>query len=158
MPYKKPGHSRKTQHVPWRQQEDITPYPLSIHLKKQGYTPLWVKNQAVHDLCETVYGRRSKSDPEDARLIARLLYLREAIGQEYAFQTTQEGDLKYRSLRLLMELRWKQVQARRRTSNQLTQVLDVLFSELRLVFRKSTTSTTPLHLLERSPRLAFKKP
>lgn len=123
-------------------------------MKRRGYRVLWVKNQAVHDLRETVYGRRSKSDVEDARLIARLLYLRDAIGQEYAFQVAHEGELRYRNLRLLVELRWKQVQARRRASNQLMQVLDVLFPELRLVFRKSTTSSTPLQLLRRFPSAA----
>lgn len=128
--------------------------PLFHVLKQGGYNVLWVKNQAVHDLRETLYGRRSKTDAEDSRLIARLLYLREAIGQEYAFHTTAEGDLRYRSLRLLVELRWKQVQARRRASNQLMQVLDVLFPELRLVFLKSTTSSTPLHLLKRFPTVA----
>lgn len=61
------------------------------------------------------------------------------------------GALPYRNLRLLVELRWKQVQARRRASNQLMQVLDVLFPELRRVFRKSTVRPTPLHLLSRFP-------
>jgi hypothetical protein len=123
--------------------------PLFQALQRHGFEVIWVKNQAVHDLRETVYGRRSKTDAEDARLIARLLYLREAIGQEYAFQVAPGGTLPYRNLRLLVELRWKQVQARRRASNQLMQVLDVLFPELRRVFRKGTTRPTALHLLRR---------
>lgn len=128
--------------------------PIFQWLRRRGYAVLWVRNQAVHDLRETVYGRRSKSDVEDARLIARLLYLRDAIGQEYAFQVANEGELRYRNLRLLVELRWKQVQARRRASNQLMQVLDVLFPEMRLIFRKSTTLATPLHLLKRLPTVS----
>jgi len=125
--------------------------PIFQALRQRGFEVLWVKNQAVHDLRETLYGRRSKTDAEDARLIARLLYLREAVGQEYAFQVAHAGALPYRNLRLLVELRWKQVQARRRASNQLMQVLDVLFPELRRVFRKSTVRPTPLHLLSRFP-------
>ncbi|WP_423219242.1 IS110 family transposase [Thermaerobacter marianensis] len=123
--------------------------PIFQALKHHGFEVLWVKNQAVHDLRETLYGRRSKTDAEDARLIARLLYLREAIGQEYAFQVAHTGSAPYRNLRLLVELRWKQVQAHRRASNQLMQVLDVLFPEMRQIFRKGTTRPTPLHLLRR---------
>jgi transposase len=120
-------------------------------LRKRGYGALWVKNQAVHDQRETLYGRRSKSDVKDARLIARLLYLREVIGQEYAFLVQEEGDPRYKALRLLVGLRWKHVQERRRAGNQLMQILDVVFPELRLVFRKSTVSWAPLHLLKRFP-------
>lgn len=125
--------------------------PIFQALTRAGYTTLWLKNQAVHDLRETVYGRRSKTDAQDSRLIARLLYLRDAVGQEYAFHMASPGEAEYRNLRLLVELRWKQVQARRRASNQLTQVLDVLLPEMRLVFKKRTTLPTPLLLLERYP-------
>lgn len=93
-----------------------------------------MKKQAVHDLRETLCGRRPKTEAEDAGLSARLLYLREAFGQEYAFHVAHAGPLPYRNLH-----RWKQVQARRRGYNQRMQVLDVLFPGLRRVFRKSTT-------------------
>lgn len=125
--------------------------PIYAALRAHGYAVQWIKNPAVHDLRETVYGRRSKTDAEDARLIARLLYLQEAVGQEYAFHLVQSGDERYQYLRRLVDLRWKQVQARRRASNQLTQVLDVLFPEFRLIFRKSVTGPTALHLLRRFP-------
>ena len=128
--------------------------PLYATLRAQGYQVHWVKNPAVHDLRETVYGRRSKTEAEDARLIARLLFLQEAVGQEYAFHLVQPSDERYQYLRLLVDLRWKQVQARRRASNQLTPVLDVLFPEFRLVFRKSVTGPTALHLLRRFPTVA----
>lgn len=126
--------------------------PMFHALRARGYEVLWAKNQAVHDLRQTVYGRRPKTDQEDARLIARLLYLHDAVGQEYAFFVTREIDLRYRNLRVLVELRWKQIQARRRATSQLTQVLDVLFPELRLVFLKRTTSATPVATFDKAKR------
>jgi len=75
--------------------------PIFRALSERGYGVFSLKNQAVHDLREMVYGRRSKTDVEDARLIARLLYLREAIGQEYGFHVVHQGESRYRSVRLL---------------------------------------------------------
>ncbi len=107
----------------------------------------------MHDHRETVYSRRSKTDAEDGRLIARLLYLQETVGQDYAFHLVQPGEERYQDLRLLVDLRGKPVQARRRASHQLTQVLDGLFPEFRLLVRKSVTGPTALPRLRRFPTI-----
>lgn len=64
-------------------------YSRTVHafLAGLGVEVLWVKNQAVHDARAAAYGKRTKTDPIDARLIDRLLWLREAVGHEFAFAT-----------------------------------------------------------------------
>ena len=128
-------------------------YARTVHafLRSLGIEVLWVKNHAVHDARDAVYGKRTKTDPVDARLIARLLYLREAVGQEYAFATSYDQIGAYATLRLLVGNRWKLRQAQARAGNQLTQILDVVFPEIAEIFAKPTASDAALLLLERYP-------
>lgn len=128
-------------------------YARTVHayLAGLGLEVHWIKNNAVHDARDAVYGKKTKTDAADARLIARLLYLREAVGQEYAFTAGHDQVGVYATLRLLVNNRWKLRQAQARAGNQLTQILDVLFPELAEVFTKSLTSPAPLALLARYP-------
>jgi Transposase IS116/IS110/IS902 family len=84
-------------------------------------------------------------------LIARLLFLREAVGQEYAFTAGHDQIGVYATLRLLVNNRWKLRQAQARAGNQLTQIVDVIFPELAEVFTKSLTGDAVLALLARFP-------
>jgi transposase len=128
-------------------------YARTIHafLCGLGVEVHWVKNHAVHDARDAVYGKRTKTDPVDARLIARLLYLREAVGQEYAFSTNHDHVGAYATLRLLVGNRWKLRQAQARAGNQLTQILDVVFPEIAECFAKPAHSDAALRLLEQHP-------
>lgn len=128
-------------------------YARTVHayLASLGLEVHWIKNNAVHDARDAVYGKKTKTDAADARLIARLLYLREAVGQEYAFTAGHDQVGVYATLRLLVNNRWKLRQAQARAGNQLTQILDVLFPELAEVFTKSLASPAALALLARYP-------
>jgi transposase len=128
-------------------------YARTVHayLRGLGLPVHWVKNNAVHDARDAVYGKKTKTDPADARLIARLLFLREAVGQEYAFTAGHDQIGVYATLRLLVNNRWKLRQAQVRAGNQLTQILDVIFPELAEVFTKSVTADAVLALLARFP-------
>lgn len=128
-------------------------YARTVHafLRQQGLTVHWVKNNAVHDARDAVYGKKTKTDPADARLIARLLYLREAVGQEYAFSAGHDQIGVYATLRLLVNNRWKLRQAQARAGNQLTQIMDVIFPELSEVFTKTLAADSALALLARFP-------
>jgi transposase len=128
-------------------------YARTVHafLGSLGVEVHWVKNAAVHDARDAVYGRKTKTDPVDARLIARLLYLRDAVGQEYAFSTGYDQIGAYATLRLLVGNRWRLRQAQARAGNQLTQILDVVFPEMAEVFAKTASSDAALRLLDRYP-------
>jgi len=128
-------------------------YSRTIHafLQRLGADVLWLKNQAVHDTRDAVYGKRTKTDPVDARLIARLLWLRDTVGQEYAFATGHDQIGAYSTLRLLVSNRWRLKQAQRRTSNQLTQILDVIFPEFAEIFSRPASGIGPVRLLARYP-------
>lgn len=88
-------------------------YARTVHayLASLGLEVRWIKNNAVHDARDAVYGKKTKTDAADARLIARLLYLREAVGQEYAFTAGHNQIGVYATLRLLVNNRWKLRQA-----------------------------------------------
>lgn len=128
-------------------------YARTAHafLRSLGLDVHWMKNSAVHDARDAVYGKKTKTDPVDARLIARLLFLREAVGQEYAFTTGFEQVGAYATLRLLINNRWKIRQAQTRAGNQLTQVLDVLFPEIADCFAEPASSSAALRLLRQYP-------
>lgn len=128
-------------------------YSRTMHafLRGLGLQVQWVRNNAVHDARDAVYGKKTKTDQADSRLIARLLYLREAVGQEYAFTAGHDQVGIYATMRLLVGNRWKLRQAQARAGNQLTQILDVVFPELAEVFTKSLTSAAVLTLLDRYP-------
>ena len=128
-------------------------YSRTIHafLQRLGVDVLWLKNQAVHDVRDAVYGKRAKTDPVDARLIARLLWLRDTVGQEYAFATGHDQIGAYSTLRLLVANRWRLKQAQRRASNQLTQILDVIFPEFAELFSRPASGIAAVRLLARYP-------
>lgn len=128
-------------------------YARTVHafLRSLRLPVHWVKNNAVHDARDAVYGKKTKTDPADARLIARLLYLRDAVGQEYAFSAGHDQVGVYATLRLLVNNRWKLRQAQARAGNQPTQILDVIFPELAEVFTKTVTADAVLTLLDRFP-------
>jgi transposase len=128
-------------------------YARTAHafLRGLGLDVHWMKNSAVHDARDAVYGKRTKTDPVDARLIARLLFLREAVGQEYAFSTGFDQIGAYATLRLLVNNRWKIRQAQTRAGNQLTQVLDVLFPEIAECFSEPASSAAAWCLLGQYP-------
>jgi transposase len=128
-------------------------YARTVHafLRGLGLRVHWVRNNAVHDARDAVYGKKTKTDQADSRLIARLLYLREVIGQEYALTAGHDQVGIYSTMRLLVGNRWKLRQAQARAGNQLTQILDVIFPELAEVFTKSLASNAVLTLLDRYP-------
>jgi len=116
-----------------------------------GLDVQWMKNNAVHDARDAIYGKKTKTDPVDARLIARLLFLREAVGHEYALSTGFDQVGAYATLRLLVNNRWKIRQAQARAGNQLTQVLDVVFPEIADCFAEPASSSAVLALLRQYP-------
>ncbi len=112
----------------------------------------WVRMPRVHDVRDVMHGRRTKTDPVDARLIARLLYLREVVGQEYAFAT---GTTRWAPTPPCA--RWWATLAAPPSAgpsgNQLTQILDVVFPNWP---RCSSSRSAPTHaaMLERHPTSA----
>ena len=59
---------------------------LLSYLVSKGYQVLQVGNSAVKNYREKVFGSETKTDATDARLMARIGFLREALGEEFSIQ------------------------------------------------------------------------
>ncbi len=119
---------------------------VAAWLERHGYAVLWLQNTALHERRELLIGKQTKTDALDARLIARLVYEREAFGLRGGFlhQPPRSTD----ALRMLVRNRHKLVEQRTRYRLQLTAVEDVLFPELKDFFKTSITGTAARRLLE----------
>ncbi len=51
-----------------------------------GYAVLQVENKAVKDYREKIFGSETKTDDTDARLMARMGFLHEMVGEEFSIQ------------------------------------------------------------------------
>jgi transposase len=118
-------------------------------LMRGGYQLSWLQNAALHERRQLAIGKQTKTDALDARLIARLLYERDCLGNQRGFlhRAPRSAD----ALRLLVRNRTKLVEEQTRYRLQLTAILDVLFPELKGFFRGSITGQVVRHLLEAYP-------
>jgi hypothetical protein len=78
-------------------------------LETYGYQVDWLQNWAVHERRQLILGKQTKTDALDARLIARLLYERERLGQSRAFMHPAKPGTE--SLRMLVRNRFKLVKS-----------------------------------------------
>lgn len=62
---------------------------LLAYLLGQGYKALQVENKAVKDYREKIFGSETKTDDADARLMARMGFLHEMVGEEFSIQPVQ---------------------------------------------------------------------
>ena len=124
---------------------------LLSFLLSQRYAVLQVDNRAVKDYRDKVLGSETKTDATDARLMARMGYLHEVVGEEFTIQPIHLADPDEAALRVMVrDLAKLQTEITRRY-NQLQQVVAVLFPELKTFFIKSTAGPTVRALLERYP-------
>ena len=57
-----------------------------LYLLGKGYRVLQVENRAVKDYREKIFGSETKTDDTDARLMARMGFLHELVGEEFSIQ------------------------------------------------------------------------
>jgi transposase len=55
-----------------------------LYLLGKGYRVLQVENRAVKDYREKIFGSETKTDDTDARLMARMGFLHELVGEEFS--------------------------------------------------------------------------
>lgn len=124
---------------------------LLTFLIDRGYRVLQVENKAVKDYREKIFGSETKTDDVDARLMARMGFLNETVGEEFSIQPVRVSE-PGTSVLLLMSTDYikinKEITRRR---NQLEQILAMTFPELKSFFIDGTSRPTPRALLERYP-------
>lgn len=123
--------------------------PVAAWLERHGYRVQWLQNWAVHDRRHLLIGKQAKTDALDARLIARLVYERDCLGMVGGFITNAPKETY--ALRMLVRNRSKLSDLQRRYRLQLGAIEDMLFPELKQLFRTSTTGPTTRVLVEHFP-------
>ena len=124
---------------------------LILYLLGKGYRVVQVENRAVKDYREKVFGSETKADETDARLMARMGFLHELVGEEFSIRPVHLTNPDAAALKVMVgDLGTLQKEITRRR-NQLQQITAATFPELKTFFRDSTASPTARALLASFP-------
>ncbi len=124
---------------------------LILYLLGKGYRILQVDNRTVKEYREKVFGLETKTDDVDARLMARMGFLHEMVGEEFSIQPVYLVDGDAAALRVMVRDLEKLTREITRRRNQLQQIAAATFPEFKTFFRGSTASFAARALLARFP-------
>jgi transposase len=119
-----------------------------LYLLGKGYRVLQIDNRAVKDYREKIFGSATKTDETDARLMARMGFLHELVGEEFSIQPVLLMNPDAAALRGMVHDLAKLQKEITRRRNQLQQMAAVTFPELKTFFKGSTAGPAARVLLE----------
>ena len=122
----------------WSQRRVLRASARSSYLLGKGYRVVQVENRAVKDYREKVFGGETKADEVDARLMARMGFLHELVGEEFSIRPVHLTNPDAAALKVMvgdLSVLQKEITRRR---NQLQQITAATFPELKTFFRDST--------------------
>ncbi len=119
-----------------------------LYLLSKGYRVLQVENRAVKDYREKIFGSETKTDDTDARLMARMGFLHELVGEEFSIQPVLLMNPDAAALRGMVHDLAKLQKEITRRRNQLQQMAALTFPELKTFFKGSTAAPAARALLE----------
>lgn len=117
------------------------------YLQERGYPMLWVDNAVVKDMREKIYRRVPKTDELDARVMARIAYLHEAVGEEFMLRPMVLAESDDNDLLALCRDYWQLSVLINRARNQFSQLMAVVFPELKEFFTSSVSTVAPVSLM-----------
>lgn len=128
-------------------------YGATLHryLLDQGYEMWLVENHTTQTMREKIFGSLPKTDEMDARVMARICYLHEAVGEEFALRPLRLMSPDDRELLALCRESWKLKQTLTGYKNHFTQLMAVVFPELKTFFTKSVSTVAPVTLIAAYP-------
>ncbi len=128
-------------------------YALNVlmYLLNEGYTVFQVENRAVKDYREKTFGSETKTDDTDVRLMARMGFLHEVVGEEFSIQPVHLANPDYAAVRDMVHDYVKLRKEITRRLNQLQRVAALTFPELKTFFKSSTSAPSARRLLDRFP-------
>jgi transposase len=124
---------------------------LQIYLTMKGYCLLQVENSAVKEYRENIYGSETKTDDTDARIMARMGFLHEWVGEEFSIQSVHIASPDESLIRLMSRDLMKLKKEINRRKNQLHQVLAFTFPELKTFFKHAITGPSARALIRKYP-------
>jgi transposase len=122
-----------------------------MYLIMKGYNLLQVENTAVKEYREDIYGSETKTDDTDARIMTRMGFLHEWVGEEFSIQPVHIASPDESVIRLMTRDLMKVGKEIKRRKNQLHQILAFTFPELKTFFKSDITGITARNLLKKYP-------
>ncbi len=124
---------------------------VSQYLLDGGYRLLLVDNGATRHMREKIFGALPKTDDMDARVMARMGYLHEMVGEEFSLQPLGLPAADEMELVALCRTNWKLNVMVCRLRNQFGQLVAMIFPELKVFFTSSVTTVAPVSLVRAYP-------
>ena len=117
------------------------------YLLDQGYDMNLVENAMTRHIREKIFPGIPKTDEMEARVMARMGYLHEAVGEEFTLRPLELADPEDGDLLALCRDSWKLSAMITRARNQFTQLMAVTFPELKTFFTSSVSTVGPVSLI-----------
>lgn len=121
------------------------------HLLSRGYAMWMVENTATRDMRLKLMPNLPKTDEMEARIMARMGYLHEAVGEEFTLRPLKLASADDAELLALCRDQWKLNSMVCRARNQLAQLMAVVFPELKTFFTDSVSTPVPVALIAAYP-------
>ena len=124
-------------------------------LLDHGYDMNLIENATVSHMRKQLFPGLPKTDEMDGRVMARIGYLHEAVGEEFTLRPLELPNPDDTHLLALCRDSWKLSTIITRARNQFTQLMAVTFPELKTFFTGSVSSVAPVNLMAAYPTPAL---
>ncbi len=121
------------------------------YLLDEDYQMLLVENATTRHMREKIFPNVPKTDEMDARVMARIGYLHEAVGEEFTLRPLDLPNPEDADLLALCRDSWKLTTMITRARNQFAQLMAVIFPELKTFFTTSVSTVVPVSLMAAYP-------
>jgi transposase len=125
------------------------------YLLDQEYPMHLVENAMVRHMREKIFPGLPKTDEMETRVMARIGYLHEAVGEEFTVRPLALADPDDAHLLALCRDSWKLNTMITRARNQFTQLMAVTFPELKTFFVSNVSTIVPVSLIAAYPTPAL---
>jgi len=125
------------------------------YLLDHAYDMNLVENATVKHMREKIFPGMPKTDEMDGRVMARIGYLHEAVGEEFTLRPLELPNPDDTHLLALCRDNWKLSTMITRARNQFTQLMAVTFPELKTFFTTSVSTVVPVSLVAAYPTPAL---
>jgi len=125
------------------------------YLVDHRYDMRLVENATVGHMEERIFPGLPRTDEMATRVMARIGYLHEAVGEEFTLRRLELPDPDQAHLLALCRDSWKLSTTITRARNQFTQLLAVTFPELKTFFTGSVSTVAPVRLVAAYPTPAL---
>ena len=125
------------------------------YLLDQEYDMNLVENATTRHMREKIFPGLPKTDEMETRVMARIAYIHEAVGEEFTLRPLALPDPDDADLLALCRDSWKLSTMVTRARNQFTQLIAAIFPELKTFFTSSVSTVVPVSLVAAYPTPAL---